>query len=78
VARLPAGPIKKDGSGDFCWKDPAAAKHMGLSLRNYVIGAMHVEFREQLYHAGQAMDAAGLQWSILSAFHDDYRQRLAR
>jgi hypothetical protein len=70
-------PIKKDGTGDFTWKDPAAAKQMGLSLRDYVIGGMDPEFREQLYHAGHAMDAAGLQWSLLSAFRDDYRQSLA-
>jgi hypothetical protein len=42
-----------------------------------VIGGMDPEFREQLYHAGHAMDAAGLQWSMLSAFRDDYRQSLA-
>ena len=70
-------PIKKDGTGDFTWKDPAAAEHVGLSLRDYVIGGMDPEFREQLYHAGRAMDAAGLQWSMLSAFRDDYRQGLA-
>jgi hypothetical protein len=70
-------PIKKDGTGDFTWKDPAAAKHMGLCLRDYVIRGMDPEFREQLYHAGHAMDAAGLQWSMLSAFRDDYRQSLA-
>ena len=61
-------PIKKDGTGDFTWKDPAAAKHMGLTMQDYVIGGMDPEFREQLYHAGRAMDAAGLQWSMLSAF----------
>jgi hypothetical protein len=70
-------PTKKDGTGDFTWKDPAAAKHMHLALKDYVIGGMDPEFREQLYHAGRAMDAAGLQWSMLSAFRDDYRQGLA-
>jgi hypothetical protein len=70
-------PSKKDGTGDFTWKDPAAAKHMGLCLQDYVIGGMDPEFREQLYHAGRAMDAVGLQWSMLSAFRDDYRQGLA-
>ena len=70
-------PLKKDGTGDFTWKDPAAAQHMGLCLQDYVIGGMDPEFREQLYHAGRAMDAAGLQWSMLSAFRDDYRQGLA-
>jgi hypothetical protein len=70
-------PVKKDGSGDFTWKDPAAAKRMGLALQDYVINGMDPEFREQLYHAGKAMDAAGVSWSMLSAFRDDYRQRLA-
>jgi hypothetical protein len=31
-----------------------------------VIGGMDPEFQEQLYHAGRAMDAAGLQWSMLT------------
>jgi hypothetical protein len=70
-------PIKKDGSGDFTWKDPAAAKRVNMTLPDYVIGGMDPDFREQLYHAGRAMDAAGLKWTMLSAFRDDYRQRLA-
>jgi hypothetical protein len=70
-------PIKKDGTGDFTWKDQAAAKRMGVSLADYVISGMDPEFREQIYHAGKEMDAAGLQWSLLSAFRDDYRQALA-
>jgi hypothetical protein len=71
-------PTKRDHSGDFTWKDPAAANRMGMSLPEYVIGGMEPDFREQLYHAGRAMDAAGIQWSMLSAFRDDYRQRLAK
>ncbi len=71
-------PIKRDGSGDFTWKDSAAAQRMGLSLPEYAIGGMDPDFREQLYHAGRAMDAAGIQWSMLSAFRDDYRQGLAK
>jgi hypothetical protein len=70
-------PLKKDSSGDFTWKDPAAANRMGLALQDYVIGGMDPGFREQLYNAGRAMDADGLHWSMLSAFRDDYRQRLA-
>ncbi len=70
-------PVKKDGSGDFTWKDPAAAKRFGISMPAYVISGMDADFREQLYHAGKAMDAAGVQWAILSAFRDDYRQSLA-
>ena len=70
-------PTKRDGSGDFTWKDPAAAARAGMSLAEYTIGGMDPDFREQLYHAGQAMDAAGIRWSMLSAFRDDYRQGLA-
>jgi hypothetical protein len=68
---------KHDGTGDFTWKDVAAAARMGISLGDYVIGGMDRDFRELLYRAGLAMDAAGLRWSILSAFRDDYRQVLA-
>jgi hypothetical protein len=70
-------PIKRDSSGDFTWKDPAAAKRFGLSMPAYVITGMDADFREQLYHAGKAMDAAGIRWAILSAFRDDYRQSIA-
>jgi hypothetical protein len=70
-------PIKKDGAGDFTWKDPAAAKRLKMSLKDYVIGGMNKDFREQLYHAGKAMDEAGLNWTILSGFRDDYRQQIA-
>lgn len=70
-------PTKRDSTGDFTWKDPAAAKRFGISMPAYVIGGMDPDFREQLYHAGRAMDADGIRWSILSAFRDDYRQSLA-
>jgi hypothetical protein len=62
---------------DFAWKDPAAAQHAGLSLSDYVIGGMDRAFRLTLYHALRAMDAAGLEPGITSAFRDDYRQTLA-
>jgi hypothetical protein len=70
-------PIKRDSAGDFTWKDPAAAQRFGVSMPAYVIGGMDPDFREQLYHAGRAMDAAGIRWSIMSAFRDDYRQSIA-
>ena len=69
--------VKSDSSGDFTWKDPAAAKHAGMSMPDYVIRGMDADFREQLYHAGRAMDGNGIKWSMLSAFRDDYRQGLA-
>lgn len=70
-------PTKRDSAGDFTWKDPVAAERFGISMPAYVIGGMDPDFREQLYHAGRAMDAAGIRWSILSAFRDDYRQSIA-
>ena len=70
-------PVKWDSSGDFSWKDPAAAKHRGMSMQDYAIRGMDADFREQLYHAGHAMDGNGINWSMLSAFRDDYRQGLA-
>jgi hypothetical protein len=69
--------IKRDGSGDFTWKDIAAAARLGMSRGDYVIRGMDPDFRELLYRAGLAMDAAGIRWTILSAFRDDYRQGLA-
>jgi hypothetical protein len=68
---------KHDNSGDFTWKDVAAAAHLGMTLGDYVIVGMDADFRELLYRAGLAMDAAGMHWTILSAFRDDYRQGLA-
>src|SRR5438034_10163484 len=70
-------PVKQDRSGDFTWKDQESAKRLGMSMPDYVIGGMDPSFRQQLYHAGKAMDAAGIRWTILSAFRDDYRQSLA-
>jgi hypothetical protein len=69
--------IKRDGSGDFTWKDVAAAARLGMSRGDYVIRGMDPDFRELLYRAGLAMDAAGVGWTIRSAFRDDYRQSLA-
>ena len=70
-------PIKRDQSGDFTWKDVAAAARIGMSRGDYVIRGMDPDFRELLYHAGLALDAAGIPWTILSGFRDDYRQGLA-
>jgi hypothetical protein len=68
---------KRDSTGDFTWKDEAAAARLGLNINEYVISGMDPDFRELLYDLGHAMDAAGIDWTILSAFRDDYRQGLA-
>jgi hypothetical protein len=70
-------PTKQDSTGDFTWKDAAAATHLGMSLKTYVIGGMDPDLRELLYHAGLAMNTARIHWTILSAFRNDYRQSLA-
>ena len=62
---------------DFTWKDPKAAEKAGMSLTEYVIGGMDLDFKLKLYHALRAMDDAGLLPGITSAFRDDYRQSLA-
>ena len=69
--------VKKDGSGDFTWKDIDAAKHAGLSMEDYTIGGIDPDYRELVYAIGKAMDAAGVEWSILAGYRDDYRQNLA-
>jgi hypothetical protein len=68
---------KRDSTGDFTWKDEAAAARLGLLTKEYVIGGMDRDFRELLYDLGHAMDADGIRWTILSAFRDDYRQGIA-
>jgi hypothetical protein len=68
---------KTDSHGDFTWKDGAAAARAGMPLEEYVIGGMDADFREQLFAMGHAMDAAKIDWTILSGFRDDYRQSLA-
>jgi hypothetical protein len=70
-------PVKRDRGGDFSWKDPAAANRMGKTLQAYVIAGMDADFRELIYHAGKAMDAAGIEWTIVSGFRDDWRQSIA-
>jgi hypothetical protein len=70
-------PVKADGHGDFTWKDISAAARAGLSIEEYVIGGIDPDFREVLYAVGHAMDAAGVEWTILSGFRDDFRQKLA-
>ena len=70
-------PKKQDSHGDFTWKDQIAAERLGVSVQDYVIGGMDPDFRELLYYAGVAMDNAGIRWTILSGFRDDYRQSIA-
>ena len=62
---------------DFAWKDPKAAEHAGMSLKDYVIGGMDKSFKQKLFRTLLAAEAAGLSPGITSAFRDDYRQSIA-
>jgi len=70
-------PVKVDSSGDFTWKDKAAAAKRDMEVCEFVIGGMNPKFRTALYKLGQRLDGLGFQWTILSAFRDDYRQSIA-
>jgi hypothetical protein len=70
-------PHKIDDAGDFTWKDAAAAARVGRTVCEYAIQGMHRDLREALYALGTQADEAGLNWSFLSAFRDDYRQMIA-
>ena len=50
---------------------------MGKTLQAYVIVGMDADFRELVYHAGKALDKAGIEWTIVSGFRDDWRQSIA-
>jgi hypothetical protein len=63
---------------DFTWKDVKAAERASMSLKDYVIGGMDPSFKLKLYHALRALEEAGLEPGITSAFRDDYRQSLAK
>lgn len=67
---------KRDSTGDFTHKDPAAAAKAGMSLRDYVIGGMSRELKEGLYQAMKQTEAQGQTPRMTSAFRDDYRQSL--
>jgi hypothetical protein len=70
-------PHKIDGAGDFSWKDAAAASRSLRTVCDYAINGMHSDLRESLYALGHHADEAGIKWSFLSAFRDDYRQGIA-
>ena len=70
-------PIKKDGAGDFTWKDHKAAERAGMDVCSYAVGGMSPQLKERLTAFGKAADEQGIKWSILSGFRDDFRQSLA-
>jgi hypothetical protein len=70
-------PHKIDDAGDFSWKDGVAAAMAERTICDYAINGMHPDLREALYVLGRRADAAGIRWSLLSGFRDDFRQRIA-
>jgi hypothetical protein len=71
-------PHKIDDAGDFSWKDGVAAALAERTVCDYAINGMHPDLREALYVLGHKADAAGINWSMLSGFRDDFRQSIAR
>jgi hypothetical protein len=53
-----------------------AATHAAMPIEQYMIGGMDPNFRINLYYAGQAMDKAGVTWSITNAYRDNYNQSI--
>lgn len=76
-ARTVVRTVTKYVDQDFAWKDFRAADKIGLSPLDYVIGGMDRAFKRTMYRAFRAMDDAGLEPGITSAFRDDYRQAIA-
>jgi hypothetical protein len=70
--------VSKLVAEDFTWKDQKAADKAGMSLKDYVIGGMDGDFKVKLYHTLRALEEAGLEPGITSAFRDDYRQSLTK
>jgi hypothetical protein len=69
--------ITKFMDENFTWKDPDAAGKVGMPTMDYVIGGMDHDFKLRLYRLLRALDDAGLEPGITSAFRDDYRQSIA-
>jgi hypothetical protein len=69
---------KKDGTGNFEWKDPKAAARRKMEICEYVIGGVEPELLHKVASAGRAMESEGLRWGITSCFRDDYRQSLIK
>jgi hypothetical protein len=70
--------VSKLVAEDFTWKDQKAADKIGMPLKDYVIGGMDGNFKLKLYHTLRALEEAGLEPGITSAFRDDYRQSLTK
>jgi hypothetical protein len=69
--------VSKVVDEDFTWKDPQAAQKAGMSMMQYVIGGMDLNFKGRLYHLFRTLDEAGLAPGMTSGFRDDYRQSIA-
>jgi hypothetical protein len=67
---------KFDNTGDFTWKDVAAAKQDNKDLQSEVVGNIKSDFKLNVYKAFQAMEAAGLHPGITSGYRSNYRQSI--
>jgi hypothetical protein len=67
---------KIDNTGDFAWKDIAAAERSHRTLEDQVIRGMDPNFRILVASALRKLEEAGFNPCITSAFRDDFRQSL--
>jgi hypothetical protein len=70
-------PTKRDSTGDFTWKDEAAAGRFNMDKLEYAIGGMDKDFKTVLEAMGKAMDKANVPWAIAAGYRDHYRQDIA-
>lgn len=70
-------PVKRDGAGDFTWKDQAAANRLGMDVCTYAIGGLAPGLKTRLETFGHMADERGIAWSMTSGFRDDFRQGIA-
>jgi hypothetical protein len=69
-------PQKIDSSGDFTWKDAAAASRYNKGTAEYAVGGLDQDFKTILEAVGRAMDRAGIPWSLSAGYRDNYRQSI--
>jgi hypothetical protein len=61
---------------DYAWKDPAAAKHANMPLKDYLLAKVAEDFKTRFYWLSRTIEALGVPVGIKSAFRDDFRQGL--
>ncbi len=67
---------KVDSTGDFAWKDIAAAERAKMPLQQFVVGGLNKKFTRTMANLLRGALAAGFDPGVTSCFRDNYRQAL--